>query len=104
MRNGLVPATIKNKELLRQKALQLGYDQDPQAVGARASLTAYHAGMALWNDVIGEPANTISEEERQIQEVNAGFYAIRLGELREDLSSFTSDNAQGEIPGHHAVH
>ena len=26
-----------NKELLRQKALQLGYDQDPQALGAKAS-------------------------------------------------------------------
>lgn len=54
-----------NKELLRQKALQLGYDQDPQAVGARASLTAYHAGMALWEEVVGDPANTITEEELQ---------------------------------------
>jgi bifunctional N-acetylglucosamine-1-phosphate-uridyltransferase/glucosamine-1-phosphate-acetyltransferase GlmU-like protein len=29
--------------------------------------------------------------------VNAGFYAIRLGELRKDLGSLNSDNAQGEL-------
>lgn len=54
-----------NKELLRQKALQLGYDQDPTVVGARESLLAYHAGMQLWDDVVGSPANSISEEELQ---------------------------------------
>lgn len=54
-----------NKELLRQKALQLGYDQDATVAGARASLSAYHAGMQLWDDVVGSPASTISEEELQ---------------------------------------
>ena len=51
------------KELMRQKAIQLGYEQDPQAVSARASLTAYEAGLALWSDVVGNPANSISNEE-----------------------------------------
>jgi parvulin-like peptidyl-prolyl isomerase len=64
-----------NKELLVQKALQLGYDQDPQAEAARASLLAYHAGIALWNDVVGNPANSISEEELQ------AFYA-KMGLVR----------------------
>ena len=54
-----------NKELMRQEATKLGYAMDPQAVGARASLIAYHAGLALWDDVVGDPANTISEEELQ---------------------------------------
>jgi bifunctional UDP-N-acetylglucosamine pyrophosphorylase / glucosamine-1-phosphate N-acetyltransferase len=38
-----------------------------------------------------------SPEERRIEEINAGFYAIRLGRLREDIASLTSDNAQGEL-------
>jgi len=53
------------KELLRQKAMQLGYDQEPKTVAARNSVLAYEAGMALWEDVVGNPANTISEEELQ---------------------------------------
>ena len=35
--------------------------------------------------------------EREIDEINAGFYAIRLGRLREEIASLTSDNAQGEL-------
>ena len=38
-----------------------------------------------------------SEEERAIQEMNAGFYAVRLGNLRRDLADLRSDNAQGEF-------
>jgi bifunctional UDP-N-acetylglucosamine pyrophosphorylase / glucosamine-1-phosphate N-acetyltransferase len=38
-----------------------------------------------------------SEEERLIPEMNAGFYAVRLGELRADLASLQADNAQGEL-------
>ncbi len=38
-----------------------------------------------------------SEAERAIDEMNAGFYAIRLRELRADLASLKSNNAQGEI-------
>lgn len=36
-------------------------------------------------------------EEREIDEINAGFYAVRLSRLREDLSSLSADNAQGEL-------
>jgi len=38
-----------------------------------------------------------SEKERAITEMNAGFYAVRLRELRADLASLGSNNAQGEI-------
>jgi len=38
-----------------------------------------------------------SEAERAIGEMNAGFYAVRLRELRADLASLGSNNAQGEI-------
>jgi bifunctional UDP-N-acetylglucosamine pyrophosphorylase/glucosamine-1-phosphate N-acetyltransferase len=36
-------------------------------------------------------------EQRQIQDTNAGFYAIRLGHLRKDLGSLRADNAKGEL-------
>ena len=38
-----------------------------------------------------------SEAEREIGEMNAGFYAIRLRELRADIASLTADNAKGEL-------
>lgn len=38
-----------------------------------------------------------TDEERAIDEVNAGIYAIRLGWLRDDLRHLGADNAQGEI-------
>ncbi|MCA9676161.1 MAG: bifunctional UDP-N-acetylglucosamine diphosphorylase/glucosamine-1-phosphate N-acetyltransferase GlmU [Myxococcales bacterium] len=38
-----------------------------------------------------------TEEERQIKDTNAGFYAIRLGHLRRDLATLRADNAQGEL-------
>lgn len=38
-----------------------------------------------------------SEEERAIEEMNAGFYAIRLGHLRTDLAGLGTDNAQAEV-------
>jgi hypothetical protein len=69
---------LVNKELLRQKALQLGYDKDPQAVAAHNSLVAYHAGLAMWEDVVGDPANSISEEELQ------AFYKM-MGVTRDCL-------------------
>nr|MEE4268881.1 peptidyl-prolyl cis-trans isomerase [Candidatus Krumholzibacteria bacterium] len=61
-----------NKELLNLKARQLGYDQEPDAVNARKSLLAYHAQEALWKQVVGEPANTITEEELQAFYANMG--------------------------------
>jgi bifunctional UDP-N-acetylglucosamine pyrophosphorylase / glucosamine-1-phosphate N-acetyltransferase len=36
-------------------------------------------------------------EQRQIQDTNAGFYAIRLGHLRKDLATLRADNAKGEL-------
>jgi bifunctional UDP-N-acetylglucosamine pyrophosphorylase/glucosamine-1-phosphate N-acetyltransferase len=36
-------------------------------------------------------------EQRQIEDTNAGFYAIRLGHLRKDLASLRADNAKGEL-------
>lgn len=38
-----------------------------------------------------------SEEERAIQEMNAGFYAVRLEHLRADVAGLRADNAQGEL-------
>ncbi len=52
-----------NKELMVQKAYQLGYDQDVQVVGARKSMTEYEGGLALWENVIGEVSRFISDEE-----------------------------------------
>lgn len=36
-------------------------------------------------------------EERAIKETNAGFYAVRLGHLRRDLSSLRNNNQKGEF-------
>jgi len=38
-----------------------------------------------------------SSEQKEIREMNAGFYAINLGVLRKQVSNLTSDNAQGEL-------
>jgi bifunctional UDP-N-acetylglucosamine pyrophosphorylase/glucosamine-1-phosphate N-acetyltransferase len=38
-----------------------------------------------------------SPAERAIDEMNAGFYAVRLRELRADIASLTADNAKGEL-------
>jgi bifunctional UDP-N-acetylglucosamine pyrophosphorylase/glucosamine-1-phosphate N-acetyltransferase len=36
-------------------------------------------------------------EQRTIADTNAGFYAIRLGHLRKDLTTLRADNAKGEL-------
>lgn len=36
-------------------------------------------------------------EQRAIDEVNAGFYAMRLGLVRREVTSLSADNAQGEL-------
>ncbi len=38
-----------------------------------------------------------TEEERAIEEMNAGFYAIKLGHLRAGVAALRTDNAQGEF-------
>jgi bifunctional UDP-N-acetylglucosamine pyrophosphorylase/glucosamine-1-phosphate N-acetyltransferase len=38
-----------------------------------------------------------TDEQRQIRETNAGFYAIRLGHLRAGLATLRADNAKGEL-------
>jgi bifunctional UDP-N-acetylglucosamine pyrophosphorylase/glucosamine-1-phosphate N-acetyltransferase len=38
-----------------------------------------------------------SPEERAIDELNAGFYAIQLGHLRRDVERLDANNAQGEL-------
>jgi bifunctional UDP-N-acetylglucosamine pyrophosphorylase/glucosamine-1-phosphate N-acetyltransferase len=38
-----------------------------------------------------------TEDEREIEEVNAGFYAFRLRALRAGIATLESDNAQGEL-------
>ncbi len=35
--------------------------------------------------------------QRQIKDMNAGFYAIKLGHLRRDLATLRADNAKGEL-------
>src|SRR6478609_8714259 len=36
-------------------------------------------------------------EQRKIRDTNAGFYAIRLGHLRQDLQALRANNAKGEL-------
>jgi len=38
-----------------------------------------------------------SPEQRLIKDTNAGFYAIRLGHLRSDLTKLSADNAKAEL-------
>jgi bifunctional UDP-N-acetylglucosamine pyrophosphorylase/glucosamine-1-phosphate N-acetyltransferase len=38
-----------------------------------------------------------TEEERKIKDTNAGFYAVRLEHLRNDLETLRADNAKGEL-------
>jgi bifunctional UDP-N-acetylglucosamine pyrophosphorylase / glucosamine-1-phosphate N-acetyltransferase len=38
-----------------------------------------------------------TEDERKIEDCNAGFYAVRLGHLRRDLETLRADNAKGEL-------
>lgn len=38
-----------------------------------------------------------TDQQRAIEETNAGFYAIRLGHLRTGLTTLRTDNAQGEL-------
>ena len=38
-----------------------------------------------------------TDEQRRIQDTNAGFYAIRLGHLRKDLAALRADNAKSEL-------
>src|SRR5689334_2564801 len=38
-----------------------------------------------------------TEEQRRIRDTNAGFYAMRLGDLRRDLAKLRADNAKGEL-------
>ncbi len=76
-----------NKEILSQKAYQMGYDKDPQAVSARSSLLGYHAGLALWDDVVGEQARTISEEELQAFYENMG----KVRSVRYLITNFEDD-------------
>lgn len=54
-----------NKELLTQKAIQLGYDQEPNILDARKSMTEYEGGLAMWAEVVGDASRSISEEELQ---------------------------------------
>ncbi len=54
-----------NKELMHQKALQLGYGLEPQMQDARKSMLEYDGGMALWNDKVMDVSATVSEEELQ---------------------------------------
>lgn len=38
-----------------------------------------------------------TDEQKKIQDTNAGFYAIRLGHLKKDLATLRADNAKGEL-------
>ncbi len=76
-----------NKELMVAKAIQQGYDKDTQVQMALGHLLDYHAMIYFWEDVIGEPAKTVSEEELQ-------YYYSRLGEKRSCdflIADFESD-------------
>ncbi|MBU8870232.1 MAG: peptidyl-prolyl cis-trans isomerase [Gemmatimonadales bacterium] len=68
--------TIINKEVMAQKAVQLGYGDDPQVVQLRKSMTSYEAGLALWDNVIGYPSSTVTP--KQLEDFHA-----RMGEIRD---------------------
>ncbi len=38
-----------------------------------------------------------TDDQRRIQDTNAGFYAVRLGHLRADLATLRADNKKGEL-------
>jgi len=54
-----------NKELMYQKAIQLGYEMETSVVMAREKVLAYEAGLDMWEEVIEIASQTISEEELQ---------------------------------------
>jgi len=81
-----------------------------------AACEASPAGMALLSTVpprplpygrlVRDPAGTLArivehadatDDQRAITDTNAGFYAIRLGHLRKDLTKLRADNAKGEL-------
>jgi bifunctional UDP-N-acetylglucosamine pyrophosphorylase/glucosamine-1-phosphate N-acetyltransferase len=56
----------------------------------------------LVRDANGKLARIVEDadatpEQREIQDTNAGFYAIRLGHLRKDLETLRADNKKGEL-------
>jgi parvulin-like peptidyl-prolyl isomerase len=76
-----------NKELMVAKAIQLGYDKDTQVQEGLTHLMDYHAMIYFWEDVVGDPAKTVSESDLQ-------YYYSRLGEKRSCdyiLTDFEAD-------------
>ncbi len=76
-----------NKELMVAKAIQQGYDKDTQVQQGLSHLIDYQSMIFFWEDVIGEPAKTVSEEDLQ-------HYYSRLGEKRSCdfiIADFESD-------------
>ncbi len=54
-----------NKELMYQKAVQLGYDKDPKIEQLRKTMSNYEGGLVMWDEAVEEVANTITEDELQ---------------------------------------
>ena len=84
--------TLINKELMAQKALQLGYGNDPQIVNIRNSMISYEANLALWAKAVAEPSNTITPKELE------DFYA-RMGEVRRCNYLITNFREDAEAAG-----
>ncbi|HET7500326.1 MAG TPA: bifunctional UDP-N-acetylglucosamine diphosphorylase/glucosamine-1-phosphate N-acetyltransferase GlmU [Kofleriaceae bacterium] len=99
--------------ILSGDAPMLGSERIAELVSA---CEASPAGMALLSTVpprpmpygrlVRDPAGMLArivehadatEEQRKITDTNAGFYAIRLGDLRKDLATLRADNAKGEL-------
>ncbi|MEZ4387779.1 MAG: peptidylprolyl isomerase [Candidatus Krumholzibacteriia bacterium] len=80
---------IIDKELMVAKALQLGYDQDPQVDAALKSLTEYQAMIFFWADEIGDPSRFVSDED-------VDYYYSRLGERRDCHFIITDLQADAE--------
>lgn len=56
----------------------------------------------LVRDQEGNLVNIVEErdataDEKALTELNAGFYAVRLGDLRRDVAALDDDNSQGEL-------
>ena len=67
---------IIDKELMVAKALQLGYDKDPQVDAALQGLNEFNAMTYFWIDEIGDPSKFVSDADLE-------YYYSRLGERRE---------------------
>ncbi len=80
---------IIDKELMVSKALQLGYQNEPQAQAGMEQLREYHGMIYFWQDEIGDPSRFVSDADLD-------YYYSRLGETRSCTYVITDTRAEAE--------